>query len=301
MKILITGATGFVGLHLARFLLEAGHEIVATGTSKTHPLSGQPFFEYVSADTTQAGPWQDQAGNAAAVINLTGRTIFHRWTKSYKQQILDSRVLTTRLLVDALPKDKATIFLSASAVGYYGDGGDALLQESAPAGTDFLAGVSVVWEKEALRAAAKKHRVVAMRFGVVLGANGGALAQMVPAYRRFAGGPLGSGRQWFSWIHMDDLTAAIAFSLATESLQGPVNFCAPGVVTSRDFAQALGKALHRPAIIKVPTFALRMAMGEMGSVLLNSQRAVPARLQEAGFTFQYPHIDEALQSLLDKG
>jgi uncharacterized protein (TIGR01777 family) len=301
MRILITGATGFVGRHLSRFLLDAGHEIVATGTSKDHPLSGQPLFDYVSADTTQSGPWQAQVGNVAAVINLTGRTIFHRWTKSYKQQIIDSRVLTTRHLVDALPKDKTTIFLSASAVGYYGNGGDAVLPEDAPAGTDFLAGVSVNWEKEALRAAASKHRVVIMRFGVVLGANGGALAQMIPAYRKFAGGPLGSGRQWFSWIHIDDLKAAVAFSLATDALQGPVNFCAPGVVTSRDFARALGKALHRPAIMKVPTFALRMAMGEMGSVLLNSQRVVPTRLQEAGFAFQYPQIDGALQNILSKG
>ncbi len=301
MKILITGATGFVGQHLARFLLEAGHAIVATGTSRTHPLVGQPLFDYVSADTTQAGPWQAQVANVAAVINLTGRTIFHRWTKAYKQQIIDSRVLTTRHLVDALPKGKATIFLSASAVGYYGNGGDEILQENAPAGMDFLASVSVNWEKEALRAAAQNHRVVTMRFGVVLGANGGALAQMVPAYRKFAGGPLGSGRQWFPWIHIDDLKAAIAFSLATDDLQGPVNFCAPGVVTSRDFAKALGRALHRPALMKVPTFALRMAMGEMVSVLLNSQRAVPARLQEAGFVFQYPHIDEALQQLVAQG
>lgn len=301
MRILVTGGTGFVGQNLSGFFLKREHVIVATGTSAVHPLSGQPNFKYVSADMTQPGRWQDEVGEADAIVNLAGRTIFHRWTKSYKQQIIDSRVLTTRHLVDALPKDKPTIFLSASAVGYYGDGGDTLLLEDTPAGTDFLAGVSAAWEKEALRAAAKKHRVVAMRFGVVLGANGGALSQMVPAYRKFAGGPLGSGRQWFPWIHMDDLTAAIAFSLANDDLRGPVNFCAPGAVTSRAFAQALGQVLHRPAILKVPTFALRMAMGEMGSVLLNSQRAVPARLQEAGFTFKYPHIDEALQNLLASG
>jgi len=301
MKILITGATGFVGQSLSGFFLRREHVIVATGTSATHPLSGQPNFKYVNADTTQPGPWQAEVEKAEAIVNLTGRTIFHRWTKTYKQQIVDSRVLTTRHLVDALPKNKPTILLSASAVGYYGNGGDTLLQEDAPAGTDFLAGVSATWEKEALRAAAQTHRVVAMRFGVVLGANGGALAQMVPAFRKFAGGPLGSGRQWFPWIHMDDLTAAIAFSLASDDLRGPVNFCAPGVVTSRALAQALGRVLHRPAIMKVPTFALRMAMGEMGSVLLNSQRAIPARLQQAGFTFQYPHIDDALQNILTQG
>jgi uncharacterized protein (TIGR01777 family) len=297
MRILITGGTGFVGQHLAGFLLEKGHWVVATGTSDRHPLSGQKDFEYVRADTTQTGAWQDEVGKAEAIVNLAGRTIFHRWTKAYKRQIVDSRILTTRNLVDALPSDRKVAFLSTSAVGYYGNRGDEKLTEDATAGTDFLAEVGIQWEAEAMRASSA-HRVVIMRFSVVLGADGGALAQMVPAYRMYAGGAMGSGRQWFPWIHMDDLMAAVDFCLADQDLRGPFNFCAPGSVTSKDFARSLGRALHRPAVLKVPTFALRIAMGEMGSVLLNSQRTIPARLVQAGFEFRYPDVDDALQNLL---
>jgi uncharacterized protein (TIGR01777 family) len=301
MKILITGGTGFVGSYVADYFLKNNHAVIATGTSATHPLAGHANFEYVAADTSQPGPWQTKVPQAAAVVNLAGRTIFHRWTKAYKQEILDSRIGTTRHLVEALPSDKPMTLLSASAVGFYGDRGDEVLAEDAAAGSDFLAQVSTRWETEALRAASQNHRVIIMRFGVVLGANGGALAQMVPAYRLFAGGALGSGRQWFPWIHMEDLSAAVAFCLATKALQGPVNFCAPGVVTSRTFAKALGRVLHRPAVIRVPTFALRMAMGEMGSVLLNSQRVIPEQLQKAGFGFRHPDIDDALQDILSAG
>ena len=298
MHILITGGTGFVGQHLARFFLGKGHTIVATGTSDTHPLAGQKNFEYVSADTTQTGAWQDEVAKAEALVNLAGRTVFQRWTKAYKQQIMDSRILTTRNLVAALPSDRNVTLLSTSAVGYYGNRGDETLTEEADAGNDFLAEVGVQWEAEALRAASAGHRVVVMRFSVVLGADGGALAQMVPAYRMYAGGALGSGKQWFPWIHIQDLMAAVDFCLAARDLSGPVNFCAPGSVTSKAFAQSLGYALRRPAVMKVPSFALRMAMGEMGSVLLNSQRAIPARLKQAGFEFQFPILDEALQNLL---
>ena len=298
MRIMITGGSGFVGQHLARFFLEKGHRIVATGTSDAHPLIGQKNFEYIQADTTQAGAWQDEVGKAEAIVNLAGRSIFHRWTNAYKQEIMDSRILTTRNLVDALPSTKKVSLLSTSAVGYYGNRGDETLTEDATAGTDFLAEVGIQWENEAMRASAVNHRVVIMRFSVVLGPNGGALAQMVPAYKMYAGGALGSGRQWFPWIHLDDLMAAVDFCLERQDLSGPVNFCAPGSVTSKGFAKALGRALHRPAILKVPTFALRMAMGEMGSVLLNSQRAIPARLMQAGFEFQYPDVDDALQHLL---
>ena len=298
MRILMTGGTGFVGQHLASFFLEKGHRVVATGTSDAHPLIGQKDFEYLRADTTQAGFWQDEVGQAEAIVNLAGRTIFHRWTKAYKRQILDSRILTTRNLVDALPSDRKVAFLSTSAVGYYGNRGDETLTEDAIAGTDFLAEVGIQWEAEAMRASSANHRVVIMRFSVILGANGGALAQMVPAYRMYAGGALGSGRQWFPWIHLDDLMAAVDFCLADQDLSGAVNFCAPGIVTSKGFAQALGRALHRPAVLKVPTFALRMAMGEMGAVLLNSHRAIPARLVQAGFEFRYPDVDDALQNLL---
>jgi uncharacterized protein (TIGR01777 family) len=298
MRVLVTGGSGFVGRYLSAYFLNAGHAVVAIGTSAGHPLAGQPNFEYVSADTTQAGSWQEHVARVTTVVNLAGRTIFHRWTNSYKQEIFDTRILTTRNVVDALPQDRALVVLSASGAGYYGDRGDAVLEEESAAGKDFLADVCVHWEAEAKRAASAGHRVVRMRFGVVLGSGGGALAQMVPAYRMFAGGPLGSGRHWFPWIHMDDLMSAVAFCLAGAELSGPFNFCAPGTVTHQSFSAALGRALHRPAIMKVPAFALRMAMGEMGLALMNSQRAVPARLTQAGFQFRYPTIDQALENLL---
>ena len=298
MKILVTGGTGFVGRYLSSYFLRRGHAVVAVGTSGVHPLAGHANFTCLAADTTQPGPWQEQVAEAEVVVNLAGRTIFQRWSKAHKQLIWESRVRTTRHLVEALPRGEKITVLSASGIGYYGHRGDDLLTEDAAAGSDFLAQVSARWEAEAQRAASAGHRVVRMRLGAVLGTQGGALAQMVPVYRLFAGGPLGSGRQWFPWIHIDDLAAAVVFIMARADLEGPFNFCAPGTVTNRTLAKALGRVLQRPAILKTPALALRVFMGEMSGLLLNSQRANPGRLLDAGFEFRHPQIDEALRDLL---
>jgi uncharacterized protein (TIGR01777 family) len=297
-NILITGGTGFVGTHLSRACLEAGHEVTVLGTRSRHPLGDPPCLHRVAADTTRPGPWQDEAADADLLFNLAGRNIFQRWTRKYKQQIYDSRILTTRNLVDALPEESAAVLVSTSAVGYYGNCGDTELNEQSHAGADFLASLAKDWEGEALRAEAKGVRVVRARFGVVLGPDGGALAKMIPAFKTFMGGPLGTGRQWFPWIHIQDLVAALNFLARRSDLTGPFNLCAPHPVTNAEMAGVLGKVLGRPAKIPVPAFMIRMMAGELGDVLLSSQRALPVRLLEAGFTFDFAHIDAALADIV---
>jgi hypothetical protein len=297
MKIVVTGASGFVGSALSRFLLEQGHMVAGLGTSQGSGLESNAGFTWIRADTTRPGTWQEAVADADAVVNLAGRTIFKRWTRAYKRQVVDSRLKTTEHLVSAMAGDN-NIFLSTSAVGYYGSRGEEILDEQAKAGDDFLARLSVDWEKAALAAQQQGVRVAIMRFGVVLGAGGGALAQMVPAFRAFAGGPLGSGRQWFSWIHLADLLDAVRFLIGSENSQGVYNFCAPGVVRQKTFAQALGRVLGRPALLPAPSIALRMMMGEMADMLLASQRVVPQRLIAEGFAFRFPDVDSALADLL---
>lgn len=299
MKILITGGTGFVGTHLNRACMQAGHEVTVLGTRLHHPHGGDPpRLHRVAADTTRPGLWQSHAAAADLIFNLAGRNIFQRWTRKYKQQIYDSRILTTRNLVDALPADGAAVLISTSAVGYYGNCGDMELNEDSPAGTDFLASLARDWESEALRAAAKGVRVALARFGIVLGSGGGAMAKMIPAFRSFLGGPLGSGRQWFPWIHIQDLVSALIFLARRSDLTGPFNLCAPHPVTNAAMAGVLGKVLGRPAKMPVPAFMIRMMAGELGDVLLSSQRTLPARLLAAGFEFDFAHIDAALADIV---
>jgi uncharacterized protein (TIGR01777 family) len=212
--------------------------------------------------------------------------------------IYDSRILTTRNIAAAMGEGKDAVLCSTSAVGYYGFHGDEELSENDGPGDDFLASVCVDWEKEAQKAAEKGVRVVLTRFGIVLGKTGGALGQMIPAFNKFVGGPLGSGKQWFSWVHMEDLLQAFVFVLDHETVQGPVNFCAPNPVRNKTLAKALGKVLSRPSFIKTPALTLRLALGEFGSVLLKGQRVLPTSLLEQGFQFQYPEIEGALQALL---
>lgn len=298
MKIFITGGCGFIGRHLSDFFLSRGHQVTAVGTRPDQNLINDENFRYISADTTRKGTWQDVLQDTDAVINLVGRQIFKRWTKTYKQLIYDSRILTTRNLVESLPATKQIILCSASGIGYYGDRGDDILTEREPVGSDFLAGVSRDWEAEALRAEEKGVRVVTTRFGVVLGKHGGAMEKMVPAFRLFMGGPMGSGRQWFPWIHIEDLVLAVNFILEHEDIKGPVNFCAPNPVTNRDFANAMGHVLRRPAIMPAPSFMIRLVMGEFGDLMLFSQRAMPEKLLSCGFTFNHPEVEGAIRDIV---
>ena len=297
MKIFITGGSGFVGTNLSFYLLEKGHRVIAVGSSSGHKVIRHDNFHYISADTTIKGAWQDALKDVDAVINLAGKNIFKRWSDTYKDQIYTSRILTTRNLVDAIPDKKDITLCSTSASGYYGDRADEILKEDALPGKDFAAKVCKDWEKEAFQAQAKGIRIAVMRFGVVLGKNGGALAKMLPAFKSFAGGPLGSGLQWFPWIHMDDLIAAIMFILENPDTKGPFNFCSPNPVRNRDFSKTLGQVLNRPSVLRTPSFMIRLIMGEMGKSLTSSQRAIPDKLLKHGFKFQYSDIHNALYNL----
>jgi len=298
MKILITGGSGFVGLNLTRFLLDKGHRVTAIGRSEPQHRFDPEHYQFVAADTTRTGPWQEELALADAVVNLTGASIFKRWTKKYKKQIYDSRVMTTRNVVEGLPGGSHVALCSTSGAGFYGNRGDDVLTEDESAGSDFLAGVSVDWEKAALQASAKGARVSIMRFGVILGPNGGAMAKLIPAFKMFVGGPLGDGNQWFPWLHIDDLLSAILFVLENPEINGPLNFCAPHPVRNRELAQALGEALSRPAIMPAPAFMIRLVMGEFGDVFLNSQRTVPEKLIHHGFAFRYPEIKGAIEAVV---
>ncbi len=298
MKILVTGASGFIGTHLTGYLLNRNHQVIGLARSLRDKGFSHPGYRFIAADSAQPGPWQDALADVDAVVNLAGRSIFGRWNEAVKTEIRESRILTTRHVVQGLPSGKPVVLISASGVGFYGNRGDDVLTEDAPAGDDFLARLSKDWEKEALAAETKGARVVLTRLGVVLGKGGGAMAQMIPAFKSFVGGPIGNGRQWFPWIHLEDLSAAMLFLIERPEISGPVNLCAPQPVTNRDLAGALGRALNRPALMPAPAFMVRMALGEFAEVLLGSQRAVPQKLLQHHFGFRHPDIRSAVNAVV---
>ena len=300
MKALITGGLGFVGTQMSIRLLDGHHEVTVVDHSAEPRAYTPKDVRYVFGDTTKAGPWQAEIEKQDVIINLAGASIFRRWTEQSKRLIRDSRILTTRNVVDALPGKSGALLCSTSAVGYYGFRGDEHITEDDAPGDDFLARLCVDWEKEALKAADKGSRVIIPRFGIVLGKTGGALGQMIPAFKAFVGGPLGSGNQWFSWIHMEDLLSAFLSILEQEDLSGPVNLCTPNPVRNKELAQALGKVLSRPSCLKAPAFAIKIMLGEFGDVLLKGQRVIPEKLLKSGYAFRYPDIKEALQEVVEK-
>ena len=301
MNIFMTGGTGFVGTYLTKRLIAEGHKV----TILTQPLGSAALklsgLAYADGNPTVKGLWQDSVKEHDVIINLAGASIFSRWTPQQKKILLESRIETTRNLVSALPDNaKNVTFFSTSAVGYYGFHEDEELSENMPAGNDFLARLAYDWEQEALRAKDKGARVVITRFGIVLGKSGGALGQMIPLFKYFLGGPLGNGRQWFSWVHMHDLVEAFIFLLQHKEINGAVNLCSPQPLRNVDLARAIGKILHRPSFMPAPGFMIKLILGEFGSVLLKGQRVIPSRLLEAGFQFQYANIEEALKSIIMK-
>lgn len=298
MNILITGGTGFVGSAVSQRLLDMGHTVTVIGSSSRCRLAPHPHLTYISADTTRPGDWQRQVPEQDALINLTGRSVFNLWTERYKQAIYDSRILTTRNLVAALPATTEAVLLSTSAAGFYGDGGENEKTETNAPGTDFLARVCQDWEAEAAKASEKGARVALMRFGVVLGKGGGAMATMKTPFQLGLGGPIGSGRQWFPWIHLDDLVGALLFLLTAEECRGPFNFTAPEPVRQKEFARQLGAAFHRPACLPTPAFVMKLVLGEFGRSLLQGQKAIPRALTENGYVFAYPELRAALREIV---
>jgi len=235
MKIFMTGGTGFVGTYLTGQLIREGHKVTILTPSLTGLKLKMDGLTYLAGNPTIKGPWQESVMDHEVIINLAGASIFSRWTEAQKKTLLSSRIDTTRHLVEALPNESKYItFFSTSAVGYYGFHEDEELTEASPGGDDFLAHLARDWEVEALRAQTKGARVILTRFGIVLGKNGGALGQMIPLFKYFMGGPLGSGRQWFSWVHMADLAQAFIFLLAHKEISGAINLCSPKPVRNKD-------------------------------------------------------------------
>ena len=301
MRVFMTGGTGFVGTMLSRELVPKGHQIGILTRSISKDRKPGEGVSFIQGDPTREGPWQEQAAEYDVFINLAGASIFRRWSKKAKILMRASRILTTRNLVNALAvrNGGGKVLLSTSAVGYYGFHEDEILDEGSPPGNDYLATLAVDWEREALRAEDFGTRVLLCRFGIVLGKNGGALAQMVPLFRRGLGSVLGSGKQWFSWIHEQDLVSIFLFLLDQESLSGPINFTAPDPVTNRELTRALGTALGKPAFLPVvPGFILKMVKGEFGTILLKGQKVIPKKLLDAGFRFRFPTIVDALSDLV---
>jgi uncharacterized protein (TIGR01777 family) len=299
MKVFMTGGTGFVGTYLTKKFIDQGHAV----TILTQALTGRelkiPGLSYLTGDPNVRGSWQGSVKDHEIIVNLAGASIFSRWTDEQKKILRESRINTTRHLVEAIPADASRLlFFSTSAVGYYGFHEDEELTESSPAGSDFLAELAADWEAEALRAKEKGARVVITRFGIVLGQNGGALGQMIPLFKFFLGGPLGAGRQWFSWIHMQDLADAFLFLVQHPEISGAVNVCSPRPVRNKELGNAIGRVLHRPSFLPAPGFMIELILGEFGSVLLKGQRVIPRRLLDAGFHFTYSDIDGALSSII---
>ena len=295
MKLLVTGGTGFIGTHLCRRLVQHGHEVfVLTRDSTRRPaLTGMQFLAWDAVE------WQRVLEDADGIINLVGESLAaKRWTARQKLRIRESRVETTRRLVDviALSSKKPSVLISTSAIGYYGAHGDDWLREQDPAGAGFLAELCQAWEAQAQRAEPLGVRVVRLRIGLVLGPGGGALAKMAPPFRCFVGGPLGSGRQWVSWIHQDDVSGLIEWALTQRDVSGPVNATAPQPATMRELCREVGRVMHRPSWAPVPSGILRLLLGEMAELLLSGQRVIPNVALQRGYPFAYPALRPALEA-----
>jgi len=298
MRIAVTGVTGLIGSALVPALETAGHEVVRLVRRSPRPEAGERYFDPV------AGQMDPQAlEGTEAVVHLAGENIGQRWTPQVKERIRRSRVAGAAMLVEAMERGaRPRVFLSASAVGYYGPRGDEPVTEEAGPGQGFLAQVCREWEEAAEATSRLGVRVAIARLGVVLSSRGGALARMLPIFRLGLGGPLGSGRQYVSWVAIDDAVAAFLWLLEREDAAGPFNVTSPEPVTFRELARTLGRVLGRPAFLPMPAPVLRLAFGEMAQeTLLSGQRALPKRLLEAGFRFRFPRLEEALRHLLGRG
>lgn len=302
LRIVVTGATGTIGSAVCRALLGRGDQPIGLTRNPAEAEAKLPEVEWHAwPDALGSEPPAEALSGADGVIHLLGEPISQRWTAAAKERIRDSRVLSTRNLVAALHKldapQRPRVLVSQSAAGYYGPRQAEQIDEHASAGDDFLAGVVRAWEQEAL-GAANSCRVAVTRSGVVLSPSGGALAKMLPFFRAGIGGPVAGGRQYFPWIHIDDMVAVLLFCIDTAEAEGPVNATAPRPVDNAELARALGRVLNRPAVLPVPGFALRLLYGDMSEIITTGQRVIPRRLEELHFEFSHPEIEPALRDVL---
>ena len=299
MKIIISGATGLVGTALARTLRDEGHSVARLVRAGSVAVAGDIQWDPANSKIDLAA-----LEGADAVVNLNGASIGGgRWTPERKKLLRTSRVETTRFLVDSMSRlrQKPRAFVSASAIGFYGSRGDEVLTEASASGADFLSGLSREWEQEAERAESFGIRTAILRFGIILSSRGGALPRMLTPFKMGAGGRLGDGKQWMSWIALDDVIGIIRWAIADSQVKGPVNVVAPNPVQNSEFTRVLAKVLHRPAIFPAPAFALRLMLGEMAdALLLGSQRVRPEKLLESGYKFRFEKLEPALQATLAK-
>lgn len=298
MKVFITGGTGFVGKTITDALRTKGNSVTILSRRKGFS-SGTEGLTYIHGDPTLPGKWQEHVSEHDTIINLAGASIFTRWTKKKKQILWDSRINTTRNLVDAIESGTVKQLFSTSAVGYYGFRGDEKLTEEAESGHDFLSELTRQWEETALGARNKGVEVFIMRFGIVLGKKGGMLQMIKPLFKYNLGSPIGSGKQWFSWIHERDLTNIFLFLMEREPEHGVINCTSPNPVQNREFTQTLARVMNKWTILPpVPGFIVKIVFGELGDVILHGQRVIPERLLDMGFEFQYPTLETALGHLI---
>jgi len=307
MEIAITGGTGFIGTRLVQTLAQEQHHITVFTRNQQRgeqvfPPSRYRNVEIVPYNPFGSGAWQDKIANAQAIVNLAGAGIAdQKWTPQRKQEILDSRVKTTQSIAEAINSvsNKPQVLVNASAVGYYGTSETATFDEDSQAGDDFLASVCQRWEAAAKQVEGTGTRLVILRFGIVLG-NGGAIAKMLTPFQLFAGGPLGSGKQWFSWIHIDDLVALIQQAINNPDYQGIYNATTPNPVPMSELCHTLGEVMNRPSWLPVPDFALQLLLGEAAQTVLEGQKVLPKRTQQQGFRYQYPTVKPALAEILQE-
>jgi uncharacterized protein (TIGR01777 family) len=306
MRVFVTGGTGLIGARLIRKLLGRGDQVVLL--TRRYAAARQivgPECGLVEGDPTQAGDWMKAVADCDAIVNLAGENIFaRRWNATFRAALMDSRLQSTKHVVEALAQKPTRadgipkVLVNASAIGYYGPHGDEELTEDSPPGSDFMAEICVKWEQAARAVESFGARCAILRIGVVLDTEGGALKKLLTPFKLYAGGPVGNGQQWMSWAHHEDITGLLLLALDNADARGSLNGTAPNPVTNRDFGKALGAALHRPAFLPTPAFALRLGLGEVADVITTGQRVLPRRALALGYQFKYPTIDAALRQLV---
>jgi uncharacterized protein (TIGR01777 family) len=306
MRAFITGGTGLVGSRLIRALVQRGDTVAAL---TRRPDTARALFAegvtVVPGDPMMLGDWAGATADCDAIVHLAGENVFaRRWSNSFRELLRASRIQSTENIVKAIaqhpltPTGQTKVLVNASAIGFYGAHGDEELDETSPAGNDFLAGLCVDWEKAARTAESHSARVAVVRVGVVLDKEGGALKQMLTPFKLFVGGPTGSGKQWISWIHHVDMVGILLCALDSSAATGPINGVSPNPLPNRDFGKALGRALHRPALMPTPAFALRLMLGQVSQLITTGQRVLPKRATALGYSFRFPTIDAALMDIL---